>query len=159
MAEIVVVTWDGGGNVPPALAIARELAARGHGIRVLGPPQPARRDRGGRLRGRAGRVEAREFAAGDPHSTRELLATFGDRGMGRDLLAELARRPADLVLVDTLMLGVLDAVRRAGVRYAVLEHFYDGYLQGALRGPARPGAAGCAACARAARWATRRCGW
>ena len=36
MAEIVVVTWDGGGNVPPALAIAAELAARGHGIRVLG---------------------------------------------------------------------------------------------------------------------------
>ena len=36
MAEIVVVTWDGGGNVPPAFAIAAELAARGHGIRVLG---------------------------------------------------------------------------------------------------------------------------
>ena len=26
MAEIVVVTWDGGGNVPPAFAIAAELA-------------------------------------------------------------------------------------------------------------------------------------
>src|SRR6478736_7152448 len=87
MAEIIVVTWDGGGNVPPALAIAHELA------------------------------------------------TLGDRGMGRDLLVELSRRRADLVIVDTLMLGVLDVVRRAGVRYAVLEHFYDGYLQGALRGP------------------------
>ena len=100
MAEIVVVTWDGGGNVPPALAIARELAARGHGVRVLGHRSQRRRPRGGRLRGRPAGREAREFRAGDSHSTRELLATFGDRGMGRDLLAELGRRPADLVLVD-----------------------------------------------------------
>ena len=90
MAEIVVVTWDGGGNVPPALAIARELAARGHGIRVLGH----RTQRGGRSRRPGSRAvavrETREFSAGGTHSDRELVATFGDRGMGRDLLAELA---------------------------------------------------------------------
>ncbi len=134
MAEIIVVTWDGGGNVPPALAIAHELATRGHGIRVLGHRSQRRAIEAAGFEAVPVR-EAREFAAGDPHSTRELLATFGDRGMGRDLLVELSRRRADLVIVDTLMLGVLDVVRRAGVRYAVLEHFYDGYLQGALRGP------------------------
>ena len=55
--------------------------------------------------------------------------------MGRDLLAELARQPADLVLVDALIIGALDAARTSGVRYAVLEHFFDGYYQSALRGP------------------------
>ncbi len=134
MADIVIVTWDGGGNVPPALAIARELAARGHGIRVLG--HRSQRDA---IEAAGFEVvpvsDAREFSAGDAHSTREMLAAFADRGMGRDLLAELARRPAELVVVDTLLLGVLDTVRRAGVPYAVLEHFYDAYLQGALRGP------------------------
>ena len=35
-AEILFVTWDGGGNVPPALGIAAELAARGHRTRFLG---------------------------------------------------------------------------------------------------------------------------
>jgi len=30
MAEILFVTWDGGGNVPPAVGIARELVRRGH---------------------------------------------------------------------------------------------------------------------------------
>lgn len=134
MAEIVVVTWDGGGNVPPALSIAHELSARGHGIRVLGHRTQRDTIEGAGFEAVPVR-EAREFAAGGAHSTRELLATFGDRGMGRDLLGELSRRPADLVLVDALMLGVLDVVRRAGIRYAVLEHFYDGYLQGALRGP------------------------
>ena len=33
MSEILFVTWDGGGNVPPALGIATELAARGHTVR------------------------------------------------------------------------------------------------------------------------------
>ncbi|GAA4406962.1 hypothetical protein GCM10023168_22490 [Fodinibacter luteus] len=134
MAEVVVVTWDGGGNVPPALAITRELAARGHGIRVLGhPAQRAAIEAAGFAAVPA--EHARDFRAGDEHTTRELLATFGDRGMGRDLLAELARRPADLVLVDALMLGALEAARGCGVRYAVLVHCYDEYYHGALRGP------------------------
>ncbi len=134
MAEIVVVTWDGGGNVPPAFAIATELADRGHRIRVLG--HRAQRD----AIEAAGFTpvaapEARDFRAGADHSLPELLATFGDKGMGRDLLAELGRRPADLVLVDALQLGALDAARESGVRYAVLEHFFDEYYQGALSGP------------------------
>jgi hypothetical protein len=36
MSEILFVTWDGGGNVPPATGIATELAARGHAVRFLG---------------------------------------------------------------------------------------------------------------------------
>jgi UDP:flavonoid glycosyltransferase YjiC (YdhE family) len=134
MSEIVIVTWDGGGNVPPAFAIARELVSRGHGVRVLGHRSQRDPIEAAGLEAVPAR-EARRFAAGDAHSTRELLATFGDRGMGRDLLTELERRPADLVLVDALMLGVLEEVRRGGVRYAVLEHFYDGYYRRALRGP------------------------
>jgi UDP:flavonoid glycosyltransferase YjiC (YdhE family) len=134
MAQIVLVTWDGGGNVPPALAVARELTARGHTVRFLG-----HRSQGADLE-RAGfevvqAPSARPFVAGGTHSTGELLATFGDRGLGRDLATELRRRPADLVVVDALMFGALDAARRSGVPYAVLEHFYDGYLDGLLRGP------------------------
>ncbi len=36
MSTIRFVTWDGGGNVPPALGIAAELVARGHRVGVLG---------------------------------------------------------------------------------------------------------------------------
>ena len=39
------------------------------------------------------------------------------------------------MLVDALTFGALDAARASGVRYAVLEHFFDGYYQGLLRGP------------------------
>ncbi|HET9995865.1 MAG TPA: hypothetical protein VFQ17_00040, partial [Nocardioides sp.] len=41
MADILFVTWDGGGNVPPAVGIAAELAARGHRVRFLGHPTQA----------------------------------------------------------------------------------------------------------------------
>ena len=38
MSNILFVTWDGGGNVPPALGIAAELQQRGHRVRVIGHP-------------------------------------------------------------------------------------------------------------------------
>ena len=41
MAEILFVTWDGGGNVPPAVGIAEELAARGHRVRFMGHARQA----------------------------------------------------------------------------------------------------------------------
>jgi UDP:flavonoid glycosyltransferase YjiC (YdhE family) len=37
MARVVFVTWDGGGNVSVALAIARALVEREHDVTVLGP--------------------------------------------------------------------------------------------------------------------------
>lgn len=39
MADVLFVTWDGGGNVPPALGLAAELERRGHAVRFLGHPQ------------------------------------------------------------------------------------------------------------------------
>jgi len=134
MAEIVIVTWDGGGNVPPALAIAAELESRGHGIRVLGHAAQRPVIEAAGLRA-VPTSDTRDFRIAGTHSDRELVATFGDRGAGRDLLAELSRQPADLVLVDALTFGALDASRASGVPYAVLEHFYDGYFRGLLRGP------------------------
>ena len=36
MADILFVTWDGGGNLPPAIGIGRELRSRGHEVRFIG---------------------------------------------------------------------------------------------------------------------------
>jgi UDP:flavonoid glycosyltransferase YjiC (YdhE family) len=135
MADILFVTWDGGGNVPPALGIAHELTARAHHVRFLG--HAAQLDDL-----EAAGVEtvrprhARPFDNRTDYSPPAMMATFGDRGMGRDLLEEVARRPADLVVVDGLMFGAMSAAADAGLRYAVLEHMYDGvYRRGILGGP------------------------
>jgi len=135
VSDLLFLTWDGGGNLPPALGIASELAARGHHVRFLGHP------------GNRAAVEtaglgfepyrsARPFSSLSPGSPFAQLAMFADRGMGRDALGVLRRSPADLVVVDCLLFGAMEALRQEGVRYAVLEHLYDAYVRGPwLQGP------------------------
>ena len=36
VGRILFVTWAGGGNVPPVLALADRLRARGHEVRAMG---------------------------------------------------------------------------------------------------------------------------
>jgi UDP:flavonoid glycosyltransferase YjiC (YdhE family) len=139
VAEILLVTWDGGGNVPPALGIARELTERGHAVRVVG-----HRSQHDDLRRDGFDVEpaehAREFSRLDRNSPVAMVRTFADRGLARDVVASIHARRPDLVVVDCLLLGVLDAVRESGVPYVVLEHLFDGYSRSLLRGPIGLGA-------------------
>lgn len=135
MSELLFVTWDGGGNVPPLLALAGRLHARGHGVRVMGHPQQAGAVAAAGLRF-VPFPGAPAFFSTDRNSPLRLVHLFGDRVMGHDVVAELRARPADLVVVDCLLFGAMDAVRRAGTPYVVLEHLFDGYLRGPLlRGP------------------------
>ena len=135
MADILFVTWDGGGNVPPAVAIATELVARGHGVRFVGHPRQRDFLVAAHLEV-APSIHARAFSALDANSPLALASMFGDRGLGRDVLAALADRPADVVVVDCLLFGVMAELRAAGTPYVVLEHLYDAYLRGSwLKGP------------------------
>ncbi len=126
MASLLFVTWDGGGNVPPALGIAGELEARGHSVAFLGHarqapsiPFPFR-------------ATARHFDSTGDNGMREFVGVFGDRGFGADALAT----DAELLVIDCVLFGAMDAARRAGRPYVVLEHLYDGYIRGPwLKGP------------------------
>jgi UDP:flavonoid glycosyltransferase YjiC (YdhE family) len=134
MSEILFVTWDGGGNVPPATAIARQLQTRGHTVRFLGhrSQRPALEEEGFQVE-EASRT--RDFTRFGDTSPFALLAALGDRGMGEDLRTALARRPADLVVVDCLTLGVLAAAPDLGVPYVVLEHLHHAAYVGMLGSP------------------------
>ena len=135
MSHILFVTWDGGGNVPPATALAHELVRRGHDVRFLG--HTSQRDA---LTEDGFDVlptrHARRFDSAHDYTALTMVKVFGDRGMGQDLLDAVAARPTDLVVIDELMFGALDAARRSGLRYAVLGHMYDAaYHAGILGGP------------------------
>jgi UDP:flavonoid glycosyltransferase YjiC (YdhE family) len=135
MSNILFVTWDGGGNVPPALGIGAELLRRGHRVRVMGHPVQEQQVNGAGLEFTAFRT-ARPFTAVDNSSPLDYLGVFGDRAMGRDVVAEMRREPADLVVIDCILFGAMEAVAEAGARYVVLEHMYDAYLVGKWsRGP------------------------
>jgi UDP:flavonoid glycosyltransferase YjiC (YdhE family) len=131
MARILVVTWDGGGNVPPMLGIARELQRRGHQVRVLGHPQQREVVAATGLKfvgyHHARPWSPRVVATGARFLLRFLFGVFTDPGPGKDVREELAREPVDLVLVDSMILAGLWAAERAGVPTAVLMHTLHRY--------------------------------
>jgi UDP:flavonoid glycosyltransferase YjiC (YdhE family) len=131
MARILVVTWDGGGNVAPMLGIARELQRRGHQVRVLGHPQQREVVVSAGLKlvdYRHARPWSPKVATkGARFLLRFLFGVFTDPGPGKDVRDELAREPVDLALVDSMVLAGVRAAERAGVPTAVLMHTLHRY--------------------------------
>ena len=130
--RFLFATWDGGGNVPPTLALARQLLARGHAVRVLGPPSlrlrfesagcvfiayecvpngvPSAAGKSG-----TGRLRAVFLVA-------ELARAAPARGFAEDVLAELDRAPAEVLVVDFMLAGAVAAGERAGIATVALMH-------------------------------------
>lgn len=129
MARVLFVTWDGGGNVPPALGIAVELRRRGHRVRFLGHAQQRDRIEGFDFAAYAhARPWSSTAAVDGPWAAVQIIGMFTDRGPGTDLLAELDREPADLLVVDCMSLGALRAAHRTGVPTAALVHTLHRYV-------------------------------
>lgn len=79
---------------------------------------------------------ARPFTAIDNSTPIDYLGVLGDRAMGRDVVEEMRREPADVVVIDCILFGAMAATAAQGVPCVVLEHMYDAYLvRKWLRGP------------------------
>jgi UDP:flavonoid glycosyltransferase YjiC (YdhE family) len=128
MKSIMFATWDGGGNVPPAIGIARELARRGNGVRMLGHARQREAIEGAGLDFVA-YEKAMPYSCLGNNTPITMMKVFGDRGMGKDLLAEYRRQPADVVVIDYMLMGALDAARRAGLPYVPLGHTFEEYFR------------------------------
>jgi UDP:flavonoid glycosyltransferase YjiC (YdhE family) len=126
MARILVVTWDGGGNLPPMLGIASELRGRNHEVLVLGHTQQREKVVSAGLKF-VGYRHARSWsptvaATGARFLFRFLFEVFTDPGTGTDVHEELARGPVNLALVGSTILGGLRAAEQAGIPTVVLMH-------------------------------------
>lgn len=134
-ASFLFTTWEGGGVVGPVLTVARGLADRGHQVRVM--CESASRDQ----------VEAAglafrpwKLAPNRPDRSRESCplrdweATTPQDGVARvidhlmvgpawdyarDVIAELDREPADVVVTSEMLPGVMAACESRGQRFAV----------------------------------------
>ncbi|MDV6241276.1 glycosyltransferase [Rhodococcus opacus] len=131
MARILFVTWDGGGNVPPALGIATEARNRGHQVRFLGHAQQRRRIESHGFRFTA-YTHARPWQSTARHpgiaGVYQSLAVFTDAGPGIDLLDTVACEPTDVVVVDCLLYGALQAADDANLMRVTLVHTYYEYM-------------------------------
>jgi len=136
--EFLFVLWAGGGNVPPQLAIARRLVARGHHVRMLAPAvlrdsieaagivfepygETPEHDESNRNRSIVRDFEARS-KLGAVAAARDNLIAGLTRPVALDVTAALERRSADVVAYDFLLFGARFAAERAGVPAAMLIH-------------------------------------
>ena len=136
--EFLFVLWAGGGNVPPQLALARRLVARGHRVRMLAPAvlresieaagiafepygETPEHDESVPERSLVRDFEARSKAAAIAASRDNLVAAMA-RPVAADVLATLERRSADVVAFDFLLSGGLFAAEKAALPAAMLIH-------------------------------------
>lgn len=140
MARFLIVTWDGGGNVPPAFAIAQALLEAGHEVVIAGQElaeRPGAVVAGGHTTLQE-RCQARGFrftllerssaaweTAPEPRIVGAMMACPQHLG---DVVAVLADNEPDVALVDCLMYGALAAVEDRDTPTAVLVHSAPGLL-------------------------------
>lgn len=136
--SLLFVLWDGGGNIPPQLALARRLSERGHRVRVLAP------------RVLRSRIEAAGCTFVPLHETPEhdsssqaddLLRDWEERislkaavrvrdrlifgtarAYSQDVSAAIMDERPDLVVTDYLLLGAYVAAERARIPLIALVH-------------------------------------
>jgi MGT family glycosyltransferase len=133
--RILFTTFDGGGNVAPIMAVVARLLARGHDVRVMS--DTVNRDEvdatGARFRSwtrapnktvRDRELDPRDWAAATPEQAMSEMVQYFICGLAlayaEDVIAELEREPADLVINFDMLLGVMAACEARGQRLALL---------------------------------------
>jgi MGT family glycosyltransferase len=134
--NFLLATWEGGGSVMPVLTVAKKLAARGHRVRVMS-------DRVNRPEAEAAgaafvpwtRAPSRVDRSRDSDVMRDWEATSPQDGFARvlhkimagpalsyaqDIIEELCREPADLVVSNEMLLGVPLGCEAVGQRHVLL---------------------------------------
>jgi MGT family glycosyltransferase len=128
--KFLFVTWEGGGTLPPQLAVARRLIARGHEVCVLAEP-PSRGDVEAAGARYAPFVEAPVRASRDPSddpfrdwekNPLSAVKTAIDRKVcgpalayAHDVLRALEAWPADAVVADGYLFGAMIGAEKAGL--------------------------------------------
>jgi MGT family glycosyltransferase len=129
--SFVFAHWEGGGNTPPMLAVVRRLVARGHAVRVMSDPcnreevesagatfapwtrAPHRADKS------VDTDQIRDWEVKSPPALigrmREHLLIGPSLAYAQDLLDELRRVPADVIVTSEMLFGAMAAAEAAGI--------------------------------------------
>jgi UDP:flavonoid glycosyltransferase YjiC (YdhE family) len=114
MADLLVVTWAGGGNVNPLLALCAALAGAGHGVRALAPAS---------LAPRFGEIGVPVRETGGPVAPLDQQAA--------DVTDALRTEPCAAAIVDYMLPAGLCAAEAAGVATVAFVHTrYTGVADG-----------------------------
>lgn len=133
--RFLFTTWEGGGNVAPALTVARKLAARGHRVRFMcDAASKADAEAAGAVFRSWSLAPNREDRTRESCPVKDWEAASPPEGIQRlmdnimlgraleyaqDVIAELEREPADVVVTSEMLPGVLAACESLGQRVAI----------------------------------------
>ncbi len=136
--KILFAIVDGGGNIPPQLAVARALQARGVEVRVLG-------HRGIRDRVEAAGLAFEPFTGGkhfDPTIQRSLAAIMtaftkvaADRRLGQCVVEAARRHAVDAVVVDMILAAGIPEIADIGLPTIVFVHCFYRAVQDLAASP------------------------
>ena len=151
-ARFLFAMWEGGGTVPPELAVASRLVARGHDVTVLGDPSIADdvkragasfvpwRDAPHRETRTAESEIVRDWAALTPIGAfaraRDRHAFRPAHLFAREVVAAYEAHPADVLVVDAMLFGALVGAEATGAKVAAIVP-----MTSFLPAPGRPPAA------------------
>jgi UDP:flavonoid glycosyltransferase YjiC (YdhE family) len=122
--RFLIVSWDGGGNAPPAINLGARLARQGHHVRLLGWESMA-------SRAAAARIEFATYhsvplwppgLAFEDALEERLMPALAGAGTRDDILADADRFAPGVVVVDCMMDAGLKAAGVLGLPSAVLVH-------------------------------------
>ena len=104
----LLATFEGGGSVAPFITIARKLLAEGHSVRIMSDA--------------ANRAEVESIGAGFIPWTAapSRIARGRAADYAADVIAELEREPADLVVANDMLLGVQMGCEAVGQPFVAL---------------------------------------
>jgi UDP:flavonoid glycosyltransferase YjiC (YdhE family) len=124
--RVLMVYWDGGGNLPPQRALARELKRRGHDVHVLTHDTQAKSvaSDGATFHSLA---TARQW---DParHNTADEEIAFisedlaGSSRFAEDFLATHVALGPDICLIDVMLISTQKLALERGITFAVFNH-------------------------------------
>ena len=127
---ILLVTWDGGGNVPPMLALGRLLARRGHQVRILGSASLRNRITQLGLDFRAfvrlGELDRSPGTAIEDQLER-FFGQLTSQELCDDVAEELDRKHTDVVVIDCMQMAAFGAAEARGISTVVLVHYLPRY--------------------------------
>jgi MGT family glycosyltransferase len=131
----LMTVWEGGGNVPPVLAVAKKLLGAGHAVRIMSDAcnGPEIHASGATVRAfsrapsRPDKSPATDIIRDWQETGPQALARVIDRIMcgpawayAADTLAELEREPADAVITNEMLFGVMAAAELSQIPFALL---------------------------------------
>ena len=129
--RFLIVSWDGGGNAPPALNLGARLARQGHQVRLVGWESMAPRAAAAGV-GFATYPSVPPWPPGlafEDALEERLLPALAGPGTRDDILTEAKSFAPDVVVVDCMMGAGLEAAHELGLPRAVLVHLpYSAFM-------------------------------